>query len=154
MQKPLLSVISIFTLLSINSLTHADTDGLIHKLSKFNVNQTIDRLEIVLKAKGITVITRWSHSQRAKEIGVGLRPTELILFGNPKLGSQLFTSNQTAGIDLPMKALAWEDEKGQVWLSYNDPAYISQRHNINNRVVVINKMTNALNKLTDTATGK
>ena len=154
MLKPILSFISIFTLLSIHSICHADINGLINKSSKFSVSQTVDRLETILKEKGITVITRWSHSQHAKEIGVTLRPTELILFGNPKLGSQLFTSNQTAGIDLPMKALAWEDDKGQVWLSYNAPSYISQRHDINDRVTVINKMTNALNKLTDSAAGK
>jgi len=153
MKKPLLSVVSLFTLLTINTLSHAGPAGLINKTSKFNVTETINRLETVLKKKGITVVTRWSHSDRARDIGITLRPTELILFGNPKLGSQFFTSQQTSGIDLPMKALAWEDETGQVWLSYNDPEYITTRHNINDRDKVSNKMKNALNKLTNIATG-
>lgn len=75
------------------------------------------------------------------------------MFGNPKLGSHFFTSNQTAGIDLPMKALAWKDKKGQVWLTYNDPAYIANRHGIEDRAKIKNKMTGALNKLTNVATG-
>ena len=153
MRKPLLSVVSLFTLLSINTLGIAGPAGLINKASNFNVTETINRLETVLKKKGITVVTRWSHSDRAKDIGITLRPTELILFGNPKLGSQFFTSQQTSGIDLPMKALAWEDETGQVWLSYNDPAYITTRHSINDRDKTLKKMNNALNKLTNVATG-
>ena len=127
---------------------------MISKPSKFSVNKTIDRLEGVLKKKGLTIITRWSHSQRAEEIGIKLRATELILFGNPKLGSQFFTSKQTSGIDLPMKALAWEDEDGQVWLSYNEPGYIALRHDIKDREKVTSIMSSALNKLTDIATGK
>lgn len=153
MKRPILSAISLLTLLTINTLSHAGPAGLINKTSKFDVNETINRLEAVLKKKDITVVTRWSHSERAKDIGITLRPTELILFGNPKLGSQFFTSQQTSGIDLPMKALAWEDEKGQVWLSYNDPSYITSRHNIKDRDNVSKKMTNALNNLTNIATG-
>ena len=72
---------------------------------------------------------------------------------SPKLGSHFFTSNQTAGIDLPMKALAWKDKKGQVWLTYNDPTYIANRHSIGDRPKIVKKMTGALNKLTNVATG-
>lgn len=153
MKKPLLSVISLFTLLSINTLSHAGPAGLINKASKFGVTETINRLETVLEKKGVTIVTRWSHSDRAKDIGISLRPTELILFGNPKLGTQFFTSQQTSGIDLPMKALAWEDETGQAWLSYNDPAYITARHKINDREKTSNKMKSVLNKITNIATG-
>ena len=81
-----------------------------------------------------------------------MRPTELLLFGNPKLGSHFFTSKQTAGIDLPMKALAWQDENGKVWLSYNDPGYIAGRHSIGDRAEVQAKMTKALDGLTNAAT--
>ncbi len=144
-------------LFSITSLTTsvavADDNGMITKSSKFSVKETLDRLEKVLKKKGITIVTRWSHSDGANKNNIPLRPTELLLFGNPKLGSHMFTSNQTAGIDLPMKALAWEDAKGQVWLTYNDPAYIASRHNIKNRPKIVKKMTGALNKLTGIATG-
>ena len=154
MRKILTSVIPLFTLLITPCFVLAAPDGLISKQSKYSVSETIDRLENVLKKKGITIVTRWSHSERAAGVGIKLRPTELLLFGNPKLGSHMFTSNQTAGIDLPLKALAWEDENGKVWLSYNDPAYITKRHAINDRNDIAKKMTGALNKLTNVATGK
>lgn len=111
-------------------------------------------MENVLRKKGIKIATRWSHDKGAKGAGIALRPTELLIFGNPKIGSHFFTSNQTAGIDLPMKALAWKDKNGQVWLTYNDPAYIANRHGINDRAEIKKKMTGALNKLTNVATGK
>lgn len=131
----------------------AHDDGLITKASKYSVTETLDRLEAVLKKKGITVALRWKHDEKAKGVGIPLRPTELLMFGNPKLGSHMFTSNQTAGIDLPLKALAWEDENGQVFLSYNDPAYIAKRHHINDRPEILKKMTGALNNLSNAATG-
>ncbi len=154
MYKLLIPVISLLSLLTTPCLALANPDGLISKPSKYSVSETIDRLENILKKKGITIVTRWSHSERAAGVGIKLRPTELLLFGNPKLGSHMFTSKQTSGIDLPLKALAWEDENGKVWLSYNDPAYITKRHGINNREEIAKKMTGALNKLTDVATGK
>jgi len=154
MYKQLLTALSAVFLLTIQITVHAQPAGLISKPSQYTVSVTIDNLETILKKKGITIVTRWSHSERARKAGIPLRPTELILFGNPKLGSHLFTSQQTAGIDLPLKALAWEDEKGQVWLSYNDPEYISQRHGINDRQKIIDKMTNVLDKFTNMATGK
>lgn len=130
----------------------ADNNGMISKKSKNSVTETINKLEAVLKKKGITVVLRWSHSDKAAGVGIKVRPTELLIFGNPKLGSNMFTSNQTSGIDLPLKALAWEDEKGQVWLTYNDPAYIAGRHGIENRAKIVKKMTGALNKFSDIAT--
>lgn len=131
----------------------AHSDGMITKKSKFSVSKTLDRLENVLKKKGITVALRWKHSAKANAVDIPLRPTELLMFGNPKLGSHMFTSNQTAGIDLPMKALAWEDAKGNVFLSYNDPAYIAKRHHIKDRAHILKKMSGALNKLSNVATG-
>ncbi len=154
MYKRLLPSIALLTLLITPCLGMANPDGLISKQSKFGVSETIDRLENILKKKGITIVTRWSHSKRAAGVGIKLRPTELLLFGNPKLGSHMFTSKQTSGIDLPLKALAWEDENGKVWLSYNDPAYITKRHSINDRDEIAKKMTGALNKLTNVAIGK
>ncbi len=129
----------------------ADEHGLISKKSAHSVSVTLDRLQQLLTKKGITIVTRWSHDAGAKKAGILLRPTELLLFGNPKLGSHFFTSEQTAGIDLPMKALAWEDAEGQVWLSYNDPQYIADRHEIKNRSEIVNKMTTALDTLTNAA---
>jgi uncharacterized protein (DUF302 family) len=136
------------------SSAQAFDNGLIKKKSPHSVKVTLDRLEKVLKKKGITIVTRWSHDAGAKKVKIDLRPTELLIFGNPKLGSHMFTSNQTAGIDLPMKALAWEDRNGQVWLAYNDPGYVANRHNIKNRAKIVKKMTGALKKLTDKAVSK
>lgn len=132
----------------------ASEDGLISKKSNHSVKVTLDRLENILKKKGITIAMRWSHDEGGKKVGIPLRPTELLVFGNPKLGTHFFTSNQTAGIDLPMKALAWQDKDGTVWLTYNDPSYIAGRHNINNRAEIVNKMTGALDKMTNAAIAK
>lgn len=132
----------------------ADVDGLVTKESPYSATRTIDRLEQALTDNGITIVTRWSHSDRARDVDMALRPTELILFGNPKLGTQFFSSAQTAGIDLPLKALAWEDEEGQVWLGYNDPTYIAERHGINDRDETVGTMTGALDNLTDAAVAR
>ena len=129
-------------------------DGLISKKSEFGASETLDRLENVLKEKGITIFARISHSAGAEGVGIALRPTELLIFGNPKFGSHFFTSKQTAGIDLPMKALAWEDADGQVWLSCNDPQYIADRHGIADRDEIVQKMTDALDKMTNAAIGE
>lgn len=147
-------VAAIIISLAFVSSAHAGDKGLIIKKSAFSVKVTLDRLENVLKKKGITIVTRWSHDAGAKKVGIALRPTELLIFGNPKLGSHMFTSNQTAGIDLPMKALVWKDAKGQVWLAYNDPQYVANRHDIKDRTETVKKMTGALKKLTDKATKK
>lgn len=129
----------------------ADVDGLIKKSSPYDVTETLDRLETALEGKGITVVLRWNHGQRAADADIELRDTQVLMFGNPKIGSHLMTSVQTAGIDLPMKALAWRDEDGEVWLAYNDPAYVAERHGINDRDDVLEKLSNALDGLTDAA---
>ncbi|HEB87645.1 MAG TPA: DUF302 domain-containing protein [Gammaproteobacteria bacterium] len=126
-------------------------NGLISIKSAHSVSVTLDRLEGLLTKKGITIVTRWRHDAAAKKVGIALRPTELLIFGNPKLGSRFFTSQQTAGIDLPMKALAWKDKNGQVWLTYNDPQYIADRHGIKNRAATVRKMTAALKYLMNAA---
>lgn len=130
-----------------------EVEGLIVKKSQFSVSETITRLENALTQKGITVALRWNHASKAEAVGIPLRPTELLIFGNPKLGSNMFTSQQTAGIDLPMKALAWEDENGNVWLGYNDPNYIASRHGVSDRAEVVKKMSGALDKMSNIAVG-
>lgn len=149
--------LSVLLLCAMSTFAFAEghsSNGMITVKSHHSVKVTLDRLEAVLKKKGITIVTRWSHDAGAKKVDIALRPTELLIFGNPKLGSHMFTSNQTAGIDLPLKALAWEDEKGQVWLTYNDPQYIADRHGIKDRAEIVKKMTGALAKLTGKAAGK
>lgn len=135
-------------MLVLTPLAMAEGNGLISIKSAHSVSKTLDRLQGLLTRKGITIVTRWRHDAAAKKVGIPLRPTELLIFGNPKLGSHFMTSQQTAGIDLPMKALAWQDKNGQVWLSYNDPQYIADRHGIKNRAGIVRKMTAALKQLT------
>lgn len=146
-------VISLAVLLSTSAFA-GEVKGLVVKKSPHSVGVTLDRLEKVLKKKGITIVARWRHSQKAAAVGIPMRDTELLIFGNPKLGSHLMTSQQTVAIDLPMKTIAWKDEGGQVWIGYNDPAYLSQRHGIKNRPEILKKMAGALNKLTNAAVGK
>ncbi|HDP89818.1 MAG TPA: DUF302 domain-containing protein [Thioalkalivibrio sp.] len=142
-------LIALLLLVPIASL--AADNGLVTKPSPHSVSQTLNRLEAALEARGITIVTRWSHDAGARRAGMALRPTELLLFGNPALGTHFFTSAQTAGIDLPMKALAWEDADGQVWLAYNDPGYIAARHGITDREEIVAKMRGALDGLSDQA---
>lgn len=154
MEKNMKRIMTFITLITlIPAMSIAGENGLVNKKSQFSVKETLDRLENVLRKKGITIVTRWSHDAGATKAGIPLRPTELLIFGNPKMGSHFFTSQQTAGIDLPMKALAWKDKKGQVWLTYNEPSYIANRHGINDRPEIVKKMTGALNNLTNAATG-
>ncbi|WP_032935669.1 DUF302 domain-containing protein [Mesorhizobium sp. WSM3626] len=105
-------------------------DGLITVQSRFGVTETIDRLAEVVKRAGLLVFARIDHRAGARDVGTALRPTELLIFGNPKGGTPLMQDQQLAGIDLPVKALAWEDEHGKVWLSYNDAHWIAERHDL------------------------
>ena len=147
MKKSLLITIALFTCLAFP--LHAD--GLITKPSKNSVAVTIEKMKKVLEAKGIKVMAEVDHKGNAENAEMKLGKTKLLIFGNPKLGTPLMQSSRTAGIDLPMKLLVWEDSDGKVWLAYNDPSYISQRHGIKDREEVVKKMTGALNKLTDKA---
>ena len=135
--------------------SNSDSDrknGIITIKSIHSVSVTIDKLEAVLNKKGMTIFKRVDHTAGAQKAGLQLRPTELLIFGNPKVGTPLMLCSQTAALDLPQKALAYEDEKGQVWLAYNDPAYMAQRHNIQGCEQAIQKVTNALAKFTQIAT--
>jgi len=105
-------------------------DGLIKVASERPVSETIDRLAELAAAKGLNVFARVDHAAGAAKAGLTLRPTQLLIFGNPTGGTPLMQDRQTAGIDLPLKALAYEDENGRVWLAYNDPAWIAARHGL------------------------
>ena len=112
--------------LPLTTLTSAHAaDGLTAVKSPHTVNATMDRLEAAAKARNLVIFLRVDHAAGAQKIGRTLRPTELIVFGNPQGGTPVMES---AGIDLPLKALAWQDETGQVWLAYNEPAYLAARH--------------------------
>lgn len=130
---------------------HAE-NTMITKKSSHSVKVTLDRLETALKQKGITVAARWDHAGSAKTVGMPLRPMEVLIFGNPKLGTPLMQSNPHAGVDLPLKVLAWEDDKGQVWVGYTRPDTLATRYDIRDRAEVIKKITGALDDLTNQAT--
>lgn len=114
-------------LLASTWLAHA-ADGLIAIKSPYSATETINRLEAAVKQRGLIVFARIDHAAGAAKVGKTLRPTELLIFGNPAGGTPLIDCAQSAGIDLPLKALAWEDENAQTWLGYNDAAFLAQRH--------------------------
>lgn len=134
------------------STTAFAEDGLVHVKSAHDVKSTADRLEKVLKAKGMTVFNRIDHAAGAKRVGRQLRPMELVIFGNPKVGSPLMACRQSIGIDLPQKALIWQDDKGQAWFSYNRPSYLQSRHQIEGCGEVFAKVTKALGNFAAAAT--
>lgn len=113
----------------------AADSGIISKPSKYSVPETLNRLESALKSKGVTVFARIDHSGEAEKAGLTMRPTQLLIFGNPKTGTALMVSAPSVAIDLPLKALAWQDENGKVWLSYNSPSYMKQRHDLKEEVM-------------------
>jgi uncharacterized protein (DUF302 family) len=106
------------------------TDGLTIVPSQHGAKETMDRLEAEVKAKGLTVFARVDHAAGAVAVGMALRPTELLIFGNARGGTPLMQAQQTAGIDLPLKALVYQDEAGKVWLAINDPSWIARRHGL------------------------
>jgi uncharacterized protein (DUF302 family) len=126
-------------------------DGLTTIPSTRSVKDTIDRLDAEVKAKGLTVFARVDHAKGAHDAGLELRPTELLIFGNARGGTPLMQAQQTAGIDLPLKALAWEDAGGKVWLAYNDPEWIAARHGITSPAAKV--LAGVLAALTKAAAG-
>jgi uncharacterized protein (DUF302 family) len=129
-------------------------DGLVTTKSSRGPKETMDRLVGELQTKGLTIFARVDHCAGAKEAGLELRPTELVIFGNAKGGTPLMQANQAIGIDLPLKALVWQDESGSTWLSYNDPAWLAQRHGLGHEVEApVKAMTAMLGAVTRAATG-
>ena len=146
----LMSIVLAGAVLAVSAVS-AD-DGLISVQSVYTVDQTLDRFERAARDKGMTVFARIDHAAGAAKVDKVLRPTELLIFGNPKAGTPLMQSRQTVAIDLPMKALAWADSGGQVWLTYNDPGYLVQRHGITDRDALVEKMRRVLGELSAAAT--
>lgn len=142
---------TITTFILLTSLAYAD-NGMINVKSSHDVKATADRLEDTLKHKGMTVFIRINHAAGAQKVGQKLRPTELIVFGNPKVGTPLMQCRQSTAIDLPQKALIWEDQEGTVWFSYNDPSYLVERHGITGCAEVVKKIEKALSNFAKAAT--
>jgi uncharacterized protein (DUF302 family) len=144
-------IYTVLAVMLLATLSYADS-GIVTIKSTHDVKTTADRLENVLKQKGMTVFIRIDHAQGAQNVSKELRPTELIIFGNPKVGTPLMQCRQSVAIDLPQKALIWQDAQGQVWLSYNDPNYLVQRHGIEGCDEVIKKIEGALGNFAKSAT--
>lgn len=104
--------------------------GFVSQRSSHSVDETVDRLKRLLAAKGVTLFTVIDHSGEAKKAGMEMHPTKLLLFGNPAAGTPVMLAAPTIAIDLPLKILVWEDEQGAVWLSWNSPEYLQQRHGV------------------------
>jgi uncharacterized protein (DUF302 family) len=151
----LIATIVAIWLLGANAMANAMTvEGLITLQSKYGPAETMSRLETAVKSKGLTIFARVDHAAGAREVGLTLRPTELLIFGNAKGGTPLMQSVQTIGIDLPLKVLVWEDSAGVTWLSYNDPHWLARRHRLDNSVEKsIVAMTAALNAMVTAAAG-
>ena len=143
-----------FLLILFTVLPLMAAEGLINVQSDFNVKETTERLENILNEKGMTIFNQINHSDAAQKVGVELRETRLIIFGNPKVGSPLMQCQQSVAIDLPQKAIIWEDDKSKVWISYNDPRYLGKRHNIIGCDEVITKVEKALYGITKAAATK
>lgn len=140
-------IIGVFFSLSV----YAD-NGIVKIKSAYTVENTMNRLEVALKEKGMTIFSRINHASGAKSVGKELRPTQLLIFGNPEIGTKLMQCKQAIGIDLPLKALVFEGEAGQVWLTYNNPTYIAARHSMNNCGEIITKIGKALSNFAKVAT--
>jgi uncharacterized protein (DUF302 family) len=128
--------------------------GLKTVLSNFGAKETMDRVEAEVKAAGMTVFARVDHAAGAASVGLPLRPTELLIFGNAKAGTPLMQADQAIGIELPLKALVYQDASGKVWLAYNDPSWFAGRHGLGTTVAPnVAAMTAALKAVVAKATG-
>jgi len=147
----LLAFIAIVCLTGVHAMA---ADGLITVKSSYGAKETRERLEAEVKAKGLTVFAHVDHGAGATAAGLPLRPTDLLIFGNARGGTPLMQAAQTIGIDLPLKALVWQDEAGGTFLSYNDPAWLAQRHGLGKDVQpAVDTLSGALRALAKAATG-
>jgi uncharacterized protein (DUF302 family) len=111
-------------------MTSLPANGMVHLPSKFSAQETVEKIEWEVRGKGITIFTRIDHSGEAAKIGLHMDFAQLIIFGSPKGGTPLMVAAPTLALDLPLKALVWEDTDGKVWVSYNAPEYLQERHSI------------------------
>jgi uncharacterized protein (DUF302 family) len=126
--------------------------GLMTVKSSHAPEGTMRRLEAAVKAKGLTIFARIDHAEGASEVGLSMRPTEVLVFGSAKGGTPLMQAAQTIGIDLPLKALVWQDAAGETWLSWNDPAWLAARHGLTGVEAMVGRLTALLDDLARAAT--
>ncbi|MGB8855647.1 MAG: DUF302 domain-containing protein [Burkholderiales bacterium] len=125
----------------------AAENGMVVKASKYSVAETVDRFETEAKAKGFMIVARVDHAAAAEKAGMKMPATQLLIFGNPKGGTPLMLASPTTGIDLPLKALAYEDAEGKIWLAYNTADYLKSRHNISGKDEAIGNVNKALDSI-------
>ena len=147
--RKLVGIFALFALIQCAALAE---DGLISVKSAHDVPTTTDKLVAALEAKGMKVFARVDHAAGARKVEMTLEPTELVIFGNPKIGTVLMKCGQGIAIDLPLKALIWQDGDGQTWLSYNDPAYLASRHKLKGCEAALGKVEKALGGFAKAAT--
>ena len=136
------------------SFSVAASDGLVKYESNYSVRETADRFEDIAKSKGLTLFARVDHQKNAASVNLELRPTEVIIFGNPKVGTPLMQCAQDVAIDLPQKVMVSEDDNKKVWLTYNNPTYLMERHQIQGCDEVIKKISGVLSKLSEATVTK
>jgi len=141
--KPSLPTLLLFCL-TLSPVQAQDPTGLTIVESAHDVTTTTDKLVTAVEGKGLGVFSRIDHAAGAQKAGMSLAPTELVLFGNPKIGTALMHCGHTVAIDLPLKALIWQDPDGKVWLAYNDPDYLARRHNLSGCEKPLKKVSGAL----------
>ena len=146
-EHPMKIVLFLFFSLIVSLASAAE--GLVTITSPYSVEKTADRLEKVVADAGFTLAVRWDHQKGAEKAGLKLPPEQLLIFGKPKAGTLLMQSNPTAGIDLPMKYLIWQDADGKTRVAWNDPAWIAARHHITDRAGLVAKMQGVLRKLAE-----
>ena len=143
----MIKIISLSVLTLLISYSVIAQDSIIKMESKYTVRETADRFETIAKEKGLNIFARINHQENAASVNMELRPTEVIIFGNPKVGTPLMQCAQEVAIDLPQKILIYEDENQLVWLSYNNPDYLKKRHNIKGCDAILSKIGDVLSKL-------
>jgi uncharacterized protein (DUF302 family) len=151
--KILANILALTAVICLWGVQAMAADGLTTVRSSYGPNDTMNRLGAEVKAKGLTVFARIDHAAGAAAVGLSLQPTEVLIFGNAKGGTPLMQSAQTIGIDLPLKALVWQDESGSTWLSYNDPGWLAKRHGLRPEAeATVTAMTAALAAIARAAT--
>lgn len=144
----------LLVLLMLIALSSAATDGMQVRASDLSVNDTMNRLEHAVKQAGFTVMARIDHGAAAKKVDLVLPPTELLIFGKPKAGTLLMQAGPTAGLDLPLKYLVWQDADGKVQIGWNDMTWVASRHGIKGQEKVLAKIAGVLSKFADQAAKK
>lgn len=146
--------ISLGLVLIFASFSAVASNGLVKYESNYSVKETADRFEELAKSKGLTLFARVDHQKNAQSVDLELRPTEVIIFGNPKVGTPLMQCAQNVAIDLPQKVLVSQDVNNKVWLSYNNPSYLMKRHDIEGCDAVINNISGVLSGLAKASVAK